>query len=57
MLAADVLAATVLAYTDLGTILVGWGITAGTVAGYALLLVRRGKRLSRIVPPEDRRWS
>ena len=51
------LAANLLAYTDLGTILVGWGVTVGTVAGYALLLVRRGKRLSRIVPPEDRRWS
>lgn len=51
------LAASVLAYTDLGTILAGWGVTVAGVAGYALLLVRRGKRLSRIVPPEDRRWS
>lgn len=46
-----------LAYTDLGTILVGWGVTVGAVAAYAAVLIRRGKRLSRSVPPEDRRWS
>lgn len=45
------------AYTDLGTIVLGWGATAAVVGAYALLLVRRGKRLSRAVPPEDRRWS
>lgn len=48
---------TVLAYTDIGTILVGWGVTVGAVGVYALYLVRRGKALSRAVRPEDRRWS
>ncbi len=46
-----------LAYTDVGTIVFGWGITVAAIGGYALALVRRGKRLSRVVPPEDRRWS
>ncbi|WP_436793274.1 hypothetical protein [Actinospongicola halichondriae] len=46
-----------LAYTDIGTILVGWGVTVAAVGGYALVLIRRGKRLSRVVAPEDRRWS
>lgn len=46
-----------LAYTDIGTILAGWGVTVGVLVGYAVVLVRRGKRLSRAVAPEDRRWS
>ncbi len=46
-----------LAYTDVGTILFGWGVTVCTVGGYATILIRRGRRLSRVVPPEDRRWS
>ena len=48
---------TVLAYTDLGTILAGWAFTAGGIGVYAFVLVRRGKALSRAVAPEDRRWS
>jgi hypothetical protein len=48
---------TILAYTDIGTIVVGWGVTVGVIGGYAAWLVRRGKQLSRTVPPEDRRWS
>lgn len=49
--------ALVLAYSDVGTIVFGWGATAAGVAGYALWLARRGRTLSRTVPPEDRRWS
>ena len=51
------MSAQMLAYTDIGTIAFGWGATVAGVAGYALWLVRRGRRLSRTVPPEDRRWS
>lgn len=34
----------------------GWGIALVVLAGYALYLMRRGRSLSRRVPPEDRRW-
>ena len=51
------ISAQVLAYSDIGTIVFGWGVTVGGVAGYAFWLVRRGRHLSRTVPPEDRRWS
>lgn len=46
-----------LAYTDIVTIVFGWGVTVFAVGGYAAVLVRRGRRLSRVVPPEERRWS
>ena len=32
------------------------GGTAVIIGGYAVSVVRRGKRLSRQVPPEQRRW-
>jgi uncharacterized membrane protein YfcA len=34
-----------------------WLIVFGAIAAYALVTVRRGRRLSRRVPPEKRRWS
>jgi hypothetical protein len=33
-----------------------WAVTALTIGGYARWVLRRGRRLSEIVPPEDRRW-
>ncbi len=33
-----------------------WGVTFAAVGGYAASLIRRGRRLSRQLPPEDRRW-
>ncbi len=47
----------VFAYTHLGYILIGWALTVGAFAGFAALTLRRGRRLSKIVPPEERRWS
>ncbi len=35
----------------------GWGASAGALLGYAGWVVVRGRRLSRDVPPEARRWS
>jgi hypothetical protein len=49
--------ATVLAMTDTGYVAAGWLSALGLVGGYALWVVRRGRRLSRQVPPEERRWS
>lgn len=34
-----------------------WIIVLGGLAVYAVAVVRRGKKLSRQLPPEKRRWS
>jgi hypothetical protein len=34
-----------------------WVLVLGGLGLYAATVVRRGQRLSRQVPPEDRRWS
>lgn len=39
-----------------GYVAAGYGFAAVLVGGYTLQLVRRGRRLSRRVPPEKRRW-
>lgn len=48
---------TVLAMTHAGYVAAGWIATAAVLGGYALATIRRGKRLSQVVPPEERRWS
>ena len=35
----------------------GWGGAATLVGAYAVWVLRRGRALSRQVPPEERRWS
>ena len=35
---------------------VAWGVTAVVIGGYALSIVRKGRRLSARVPKESRRW-
>lgn len=47
----------VLAYTHIGYVLAGWAVTVGVFAGFAFWTVRRGRNLSQVVPPEERRWS
>jgi hypothetical protein len=39
-----------------GYIIAAWGITFGAVGVYAAAVIRRGRRLSKVVPPEQRRW-
>lgn len=39
-----------------GYIAAAWIGTFGAVGLYAWSLIRRGRKLSRIVPEEDRRW-
>lgn len=46
-----------LALSHPGYILAGWGISLGVLAIYALHTLRRGRRLARQVPPEERRWT
>jgi hypothetical protein len=49
--------ATVLAMTDGGYLAAGWLGALVLVGGYALVTLRRGRKLSRRVPEGDRRWS
>ena len=39
-----------------GYIVAAWVITFAAVAGYSLWVLVRGRRLSREVAPEQRRW-
>jgi len=45
------------AMTHVGYVAVTWGLSFVLIGGYALTLVARGRKLSRQVPPEARRWS
>lgn len=47
----------ILAMQDAGYVAAGWLLTLAAVGGYALHVLRRGRQLSRQVPPEERRWS
>jgi hypothetical protein len=37
-------------------IIVGWALTLAIVIGYVLVVVQRGRTLSRQVPPGAQRW-
>lgn len=57
---ASVVGAVVAAGTATNTwpyVIVSWLVVFGSLAVYAVVTVVRGRRLSRRVPPEDRRWS
>lgn len=41
---------------DAGFILGGYALTGVALAAYALRIVTRGRRLTRALPEEDRRW-
>ena len=45
------------AMSHAGYVAAGWIATIGVLGGYAAVTVRKGRRLSLIVPPEERRWS
>jgi hypothetical protein len=47
----------ILAMDDLGTLLLGWTVVLGTLGAYAAHLVRKGRRLARVVPDEDKPWT
>ena len=49
--------ATVVAMTHAGYVAAGWLVTLGALGGYGLAVIRRGRRLSEVVPPDERRWS
>ncbi len=39
-----------------GYIATAWIATFGSVGLYSLWVIRRGRKLSRMVPPGERRW-
>lgn len=39
-----------------GYVASAWGISVVVLGGYVASVLRRGRRLSRQVPPESRRW-
>lgn len=42
--------------THVGYLIAGWGIVGGVCTAYAVLLLRRGRRLMTRVPVERARW-
>jgi hypothetical protein len=46
-----------MAMTHAGYVAAGWLGAGALLAGYAASVIRRGRKLSRQVPPEERRWS
>jgi hypothetical protein len=46
-----------LAMTHVGYVAAGWLASLGALGLYAARTIRRGRTLSRLVPPEERRWS
>jgi hypothetical protein len=46
-----------IAMTHAGYVAAAWGGTAALIGLYTLSVLRRGRKLSRQVPPEERRWS
>ena len=51
------MSASIVAMTDGGYVAAGWVGAMVLVGGYALVTLRRGRRISRRVPEGDRRWS
>ena len=43
--------------SQMAYIYLGWGISLAVLGLYTASIVRRGRRLSRSVPPERRRWT
>ena len=46
-----------IAMTHVGYVAAGWIATFGALGLYAAAVIRRGRRLSAVVPSEERRWS
>jgi len=37
-------------------VLAGWGVITGGVAAYTIAVLRKGRKLSKQLPPDERRW-
>ena len=40
-----------------GYVIASWAIVFGSIGAFSTVTILRGRRLSRQVPPEKRRWS
>ena len=40
-----------------GFVVAGYGATLVALGSYAIWVLRKGRRLSQAVPPEERRWT
>lgn len=40
-----------------GFVVAGYAATGLALGGYAVWVLRRGRQLSKVVPPEERRWT
>ena len=47
----------ILAFQSLGSILLGYSLVFGLTGLYAVVMVRRGRRLARRLPDEDKPWT
>lgn len=43
--------------SHMGYVLLGWSFTALSLLGYATCIIKKGKKLSLQIEPEERRWS
>jgi hypothetical protein len=50
-------AISIFAMTDAGYVAAAWGGAFALIGGYTAVTLRRGRKLSRRVPPGERRWS
>lgn len=47
----------ILAFTHAAYVAAGWASVTAAIGAYVVATLRRGRRLSRLVPDEERRWS
>lgn len=41
---------------EIGYVWAAYGLTVGLIVAYAVFTIRRGRSVSKQLPPEDRRW-
>jgi heme exporter protein CcmD len=40
-----------------GFVVVGYAVTLAALGSYAIWVLRKGRRLSKAIPPGERRWT
>ncbi|MDQ6616322.1 MAG: hypothetical protein M3083_16665 [Actinomycetota bacterium] len=43
--------------TEMGYVFLGYGVAFGALAAYSVLVIVRGRKLSRTLPPDERTWQ
>jgi hypothetical protein len=47
----------IVAFQDLGSLLLGYGLVLGLAGAYAARIALRGRRLARRLPDSDKPWA